>query len=61
MKDVIQFFIDRLKQPSTYSGIGVLANALGVVLSPEAWGEIGMAVIAVIGAFEIVRNERKPQ
>jgi hypothetical protein len=59
MRDVIQLIINQFKQPSTWSGIGVLANALGVVLSPEAWGEIGMAVIAVIGAFEIVRNERK--
>ena len=51
--------LDRLKEPSTYRGLAVIAGTAGIILSPELATAIGAAVAAVIGLIEVVRSEKK--
>jgi len=51
--------LDRLKEPSTYRGLAVLAGAAGIVVSPDLTAAIGTAVAAVLGLIEIIRAEKK--
>lgn len=50
----MNWFLDRLKEPSSYRGLVWLLTALGVSLSPEAWQyitTIGMAAAGLIGVL----------
>ena len=51
--------LDRLKEPSTYRGLAVIAGAAGIVLSPGLVVAIGAAVAAVLGMIEVIRSEKK--
>jgi hypothetical protein len=51
--------LDRLKEPSTYRGLAVIAGAAGIVLSPGLVVAIGAAVAAVLGLIEVIRSEKK--
>jgi len=51
--------LDKLKEPSTYRGLAVLAGTAGIVLSPNLTVAIGAAVAAVIGLIEVIRSEKK--
>ena len=57
----MNYFIDRLKEPSTWRGLALMLGALGVGVSPEMANSIGSAVIAALGAVEVIRRERRPQ
>ena len=48
------YLLARLKEPSTWRGLAVLATAAGVQMSPEqiaAIVPVGLAVAGAIGAF----------
>lgn len=48
-----QYIIDRLKEPSTWRGLVLIATALGVNISPDqttAIVSIGIGIAGVIGA-----------
>ncbi|WP_373031664.1 hypothetical protein [Sulfurovum sp.] len=45
--------------PSTWKGIIGIATAAGLVVSPELAAQIVALGIAVIGAINVVRNEKK--
>jgi hypothetical protein len=49
--------IEKLKEQSTWAGLATTAALAGLVLSPEQWGAISTAVIAVIAVWEIFRHE----
>jgi hypothetical protein len=49
----------KLKEPSTWAGLGTLAGLIGWQTSPDLFGAIGQIIIAAIGLFEIVRRERR--
>ena len=53
---VIQWVIDRAKEPSTYAGLSGLALALG--FSDAEWTAIGTAAAAVFGAVAVILSER---
>ena len=53
-----QFISDRLKEPSTWRGIALMAGTLGVGINPEAVQQIGVAVGAIFAAVEIFRKEK---
>jgi hypothetical protein len=48
-----------LKQPSTWSGTGVIGLILAMYLAPEQVDAILKLGIAVIGAIEVLRDEKK--
>ena len=57
----MKYFLDRAKEPSTWHGLALMLGALGVGVSPDMINAIGSAVIAALGAIEIIRRERHPQ
>jgi hypothetical protein len=57
----MKYFLDRMKEPSTWRGLALMLGALGVGVSPEMVNSIGSAVIAALGAIEVIRRERRPQ
>ena len=57
----MKYFLDRAKEPSTWRGLALMLGALGVGVSPDMVTAIGGAVIAALGAIEIIRRERHPQ
>ena len=52
------FITDRLREPSTWRGIALMAGTLGVGLNPEAIQQVGVAVGAAIAAVEVFRKEK---
>jgi hypothetical protein len=57
----MNYFLDRMKEPSTWRGLALMLGALGVGVSPDMINAIGSAVIAALGAIEVIRRERHPQ
>ena len=53
---MLQWFLARAKEPSTYAGFSGLALALG--LSGTEWSAIGTAAAAVFAAIAVVVAER---
>jgi len=53
---MMQYFIDRAKEPSTWRGLALFAGAVGLHISPEALTTIGSAVAAVISMIEVLRK-----
>jgi hypothetical protein len=56
-KTMLQWLQERLKEPSTYQGLTVVAGALGYALEPQAIEAIGVAVAAVLGAILVIKRE----
>ena len=54
----MQWLIDRLKEPSTWQGIATFAGAVGIILSPELWLQIGTTAGAIIGLVQVIKKER---
>ena len=48
----------RLKEPSTFRGLAILAGLGGYVLDPSQVNAIASAVAAVIGLIEVFRKEK---
>lgn len=55
----LDWFIDRLTEPSTWRGLTALLTATGIVLSPDQSSAIIAAGLAVIGMINIFRKEGK--
>lgn len=55
----MNWFIDRLTEPSTWRGLVGLLTSAGIVLSPELAGQIIAAGLAVMGLINILRKEVK--
>jgi hypothetical protein len=51
--------LNKLKEPSTYRGLTILAGLVGINLAPELTVAISTAVAAIIGLIEVVRKEKK--
>lgn len=56
---IVNWLIERLKEPSTWRGITALVGAIGVTLSPEQWAAISAAVVGLLGLIEVFRKEVK--
>lgn len=54
MKDRI---ITALSQESTYRGIVAISGAFGIVIEPDKSEAIIAAVLAVIGAINVLKNK----
>ena len=51
---LMDFFLERIKEPSTWRGLAMLATALGVAISPEMMEQIvvaGTAMVGLMGTF----------
>jgi hypothetical protein len=55
----LDFIVDRLKEPSTYMGLGGLVAMFGWTVAPEQLSAITNAVAAVFAAVAVFLPERK--
>lgn len=61
MKALLAWLLPRLRQPSTWAGIGtMLGSLLGVAIRPDLWAEITTAGTAIAGAVLVAIDEKKP-
>lgn len=51
-----KFLLARLREPSTYAGVGVLGAAVG--LSPELLGPLGQLVMGAGGLLAILLRDK---
>jgi hypothetical protein len=56
----MDYLLERLKEPSTWRGLAVLATAAGVTFSPEQMEAIVPVGLAVAGVIGVLAPERKP-
>ena len=55
----MDIILNRLKEPSTYRGLAIVAGLAGIHFAPGLETAIFTAVSAIIGVIEIVRPEKK--
>jgi hypothetical protein len=53
----MDYLLSRLKEKSTYAGIGALLGAFGLVIDPETFSAAVAALIALVGLWEVFRRE----
>ena len=51
--------LSRLKEPSTFRGLAILAGLVGVTIDPAQVNAIAAAVAGIIGLIEVFRKESK--
>ncbi len=51
--------IEKLREPTTYAGIPLLLNAIGVAIKPEMWQEITTICMGIAGIALIWYKESK--
>lgn len=59
LKSIVQYFVDRLKEPSTWRGIIMVATAYGAVLSPPQATAIITLGLALAGGQAMVTPDSK--
>lgn len=55
----MQFLLQRMKEPSTFAGLGILLSAFGVVVPAELLGYAIQVVTGAAGVAAIVLAEKK--
>ena len=55
---MLETIVDRLKEPSTWAGIGALILAV-TGISPELWGAVAGAGVAIAGVAAVILSEKK--
>jgi len=56
--NIINYIFQKLKEKSTWAGIGTIIALLGLKLEPEQFAAISTAVIGLIGVYEVFRSEK---
>ena len=57
---MLKGILDRLKEPSTYAGVGVLLGIVGVNFAPEELNAIIGVLTAIAAALAIFLREKWP-
>ena len=50
--------LSHLKQKSTWAGIASLVALTGWQVSPDQFSAISAVIIALVGAYEVIRKEK---
>jgi hypothetical protein len=56
---ILDYILDRLSESSTYRGAIFLLGGLGITLVPEQANAIAAASMAVVGAINVFRKQKK--
>ena len=56
---VLNYALDRLAESSTWRGLVFVLSAAGITLVPEQANAIAAAGMAIAGAINVLRKERK--
>ena len=57
----LTWILDRLKERSTYRGIGAALAAIGLAVAPELWEAIITASLGVVALAEVFFKEKTPE
>lgn len=49
----------KLKEPSTYQGLAVIAGSIGISIDPASSYSIGSAVGTIVGTIQVIRQEKE--
>lgn len=55
----LDYILARLSEASTWRGLVFVASAAGIVLDPDKTNAIAAAGMAIVGAINIFRKEKK--
>jgi hypothetical protein len=55
---ILNTILGKLKEKSTWAGLGTIVALAGLKLNPEQFTAISTAVIGLIGAWEVFRKEK---
>lgn len=53
----MEWFVDRMTEPSTWRGLVGLLTSAGIIVSPELATQIVAAGLAVMGLINVIRKE----
>ena len=56
---ILDYIMDRLQEPSTWRGLVFVISAAGITLEPSKANAIAAAGMALVGAINIFRKEKK--
>lgn len=56
MKELWNWVLDRLKEPSTWQGFTVIATSVGSALNPEIADKIAEAGASIFGLIYVIRK-----
>lgn len=59
MNKIIDYIIERGKEPSTYRGLTVLLTVFGVTLSPELTSAIITTGASIFALIDILKKDKK--
>ena len=59
MSNILSMLVSRLKEPSTWAGIGTLITGVGIALKPELWQAITAIGLGVGGLLAVLLPEQK--
>lgn len=58
MSNAFAWIIARLKEPSTWAGIGSIVTAAGFAIRPDLWQEIASVGMGIGGLLAVILNEK---
>lgn len=53
----MKYVIERIKEPSTWAGISVLAASFGINIAPELWTPTVQALTGIAGVAAVLMRE----
>jgi hypothetical protein len=56
---MLEYIVDRAREPSTYAGFAGLAAAAG--MTNDQWQAVAAVVMAIAGVFAVFINEKGPE
>lgn len=59
MNTLFTAIIDKLKEPSTWVGLGSLITAIGWNIKPELWAQISGIAMGIGGLLAVMLSEKK--
>lgn len=59
MSALLSALVDRLKEPSTWVGLGSLVTAIGFAIKPELWQQISAVGMGIGGLLAVILTEKK--
>lgn len=59
MSGLLNAIIEKMKEPSTWVGLGTLVTAIGWNIKPELWASISGVAMGIGGLLAVILSERK--
>lgn len=59
MGGIIDVIVSKMKEPSTWVGLGSLVTAIGWNIKPELWASISGVAMGIGGLLAVILSEKK--